>query len=429
MANNFTNTRKVAMKALDSYENELEVLSGFNTDWAAEFNKGEQKIGDYLLVRWPYRWQVVDGAALQKQPMDDQFSQIRVDRHKQIGWDVTKWDEALNVDDLYKRCFETQILQMANEGDDDACKFAYQNTNMIQGTLGTYPASLTDAQSQMLFAMAKLKAMGCHKMDDIRAVLSPWQSANSQAYTNQQFNSQAILAAQYRTGKLQDAFGFNRILTDQNIRSHQSGTFVGTPQIASGNSAADGATSLVTSGWTAGDTLFTGDVIGVAGTQPVNPVNRRVPSIPTANNGLLLPLVITQDFVAVGAGGNDTIYVSVGGSAYSLRGPGQYQNCDALPAAGSLITVWPGTTSPSGKAGVQGLAFGPDAFAYVPIAFRDPSKDGAWGATVRDPKTGMSLTLSKQYQIGQFGTDARIDMGYGLAPLWTMTDSVRLVGA
>lgn len=416
------------MKMLDSYENDLEVLSGFNTDWASEFLKGEQKIGDQLLVRWPYRWQVSNGAALVKQPMDDQFTNIRVDRHKQIGWDVTKWDEALNVDELFKRCFETQILQMSNEGDDDACLFAYQNTNMIQGTLGAYPANLTDAQGQMLFAMARLNAMGCHDMKNIRAILSPWQSANAQAYINQQFNSQQVLAAQFKTGKLQDAFGFERIRTDQNIRSHTSGTFVGTPVIASGNSVADGATQLVTSGWTAGDTLFTGDVLGVAATQPVNPVNRRVPSIPTASNGLLLPIIVTADFVAVGAGGNDTIQVAVGGQL-PLRGPGQYQNLDALPAAGAAITVWPGTSSPSGKIGVQGLAFGPNAFAYVPIAFRDPSKDGAWGATVRDPKTGMSLTLSKQYQIGQFGTDARIDMGYGLAALWANTDTIRLVGA
>ncbi len=412
------------MKMLDSYENELEVLSGFNTDWAAEFNKGEQKIGDYLLVRRPYRWQVVNGAALQKQAMDDQFSPIRIDRHKQIGWDVSKWDEALNVDELYKRCFETQILQMSNEGDDDACKFAYQNTNMIQGTLGTYPASLTDAQGQMLFAMAKLQAMSCHNPKSIRGILSPWQSANSQAYLNQQFNSQAMIAAGYKSGKIPDAWGFERIRTDQNIRSHQSGTFVGTPTLT--NAINDGDTSITCSGFTAGDTLFVGDVLGVAAQLYVNPVNRRVLSIPGTAGNNLAPLVVTSDFVATGA--NDVVYVAVGGTD-PIRGPGQYQNVDALGAAGAAITVWPGTTSPSGKSGVQGLAFGDQAFAYVPIAFRDPSKDGAWGATVRDPKTGMSLTLSKQYQIGQFGTDARIDMGYGLAPLWAGTDSIRLIGA
>jgi hypothetical protein len=255
------------------------------------------------------------------------------------------------------------------------------------------------------------------------AILSPWQSANSQAYLNQQFNAQAILAAQYKEGKMQDAFGYRSIRTDQNIRVHQSGTFLGTPTITT--SVVDGATSITCSSFTAGDTLFVGDVLGVAATQPVNPVNRRVPSF-GGTNGLLLPLLVTADFVATGTA--DVIQVAVGGTD-PIRGPGQYQNCDALPAAGALVTIWPGTGTPSGKAGVQGLAFGPQAFGYVPIAFRDPSKDGAWGATVRDPKTGMSLTLSKQYQIGQFGTDARIDMGYGLAPLWPGTDSIRLVGA
>lgn len=406
------------MKVLDTFINELEIVSGFNTDWAAEFGK-DPKIGDQLQVRKPYRWLVTNGAALVRQAMDDQFAVIKVDRQKHIGFDYSKWDETLSIDMIYKRCFGTCIPQLANQVDDDGSQFGYQNTNNIQGTLGTNPATLFDAQNQMLTAMAQLRENACQGINEIRAILGPRQSANSQAYLNQQFNNQQILGRQYAQGKLMDAFGFERIRTDQNIYNHQSGTFVGTPIVAT--APTDGYTTLVTSGWTAGDTLFIGDTISVAAQNNVNPVNRR-------STGVAKRLVITQDFVAVGAGGNDTLNVSAGGTD-PIRGPGQYQNVDVLAAVNAAVTVWPGTSSPSGKSGVQGLAYGPDAFAFVPITFPDPSKEGAWGTTVRDPKTGISLTLAKQFQIGPYETWARIDIGYGFAPLYPDNESIRLPGA
>lgn len=416
--NAFVNTRKVAFKILDSFMNEIEVIDGFNTAWAAEFGK-TPKIGDDILVRKPYRWTVTNGATRVGQALDDQYATIKVDRHKHIAFDYTKWDETLNVDRIYERCFETQILQMSNQVDDDACQFAYLNTNNIQGKLGTDPASLTEAQQQMLFTMAKLKQLGAMSIKKIRAILGPMQSANSQAYINQQFNNQKILGEQYATGKLMDAFGFERIRTDQNIYPHTAGTFTGTPLV--NGAIVDGATSIVTDGWTAGDTLNPGDIISVAGSKLVNPFNRR--SVGTY--GYLL--VLGTDGPAT-AGGAMTIYVAVGGTD-PMRGPGQYQNMDVLPADNAAITVWPGTTTPSGLTGIQGLAFGENAFAYVPITFPDPSKEGAWGSTVRDPKTGISLTLAKQFQIDPYSTAARMDMGYGLAPLFPGNESVRVVGA
>jgi hypothetical protein len=127
-------------------------------------------------------------------------------------------------------------------------------------------------------------------------------------------------------------------------------------------------------------------------------------------------------------GGNMTIQVSVGGQD-AVRGPGQYQNVDVLPADNALITVWPGTTTPSGLTGIQGVAFGKQAFAFAPISFRDPSKYGAWGATARDPKTGISLTMMQQIQVGPYSTAARVDIGYGMSPMYAGNESIRMVGA
>ena len=405
------------MKVLDAFINQLEVISGFNTDWATEFGK-TPKIGDLIQVRKPYRWQVSTGAALVRGPMDDQFATIRVDRHRHIGFDYSKWSEVLEIEEIYNRCFKTSIIQLSNQVDDDACQFAYQNTNNIQGTLGTDPNSLFAAQNQLLTAMAQLKENACQGIEEIRAILGPRQSANSQAYLNQQFNSQPILARQYDTGKLQGAFGFERIRTDQNVYRHTAGTFVGTPLV--NDTPVDGYTSIITDGWTSGDTLLTGDVISVASQNNVNPVNRRT-------TGIAKRLLVLADATA-DSGGNMTIQVSAGGTD-PIRGPGQYQNVDALAANNAAITVWPGTATPTGLTGTQGLAFGPDAFAYVPIMFRSPKGRGADGDTVRDPKTGISLTWATQFQIGPYEDWNRIDIGYGLAPLYPDNEAIRIVGA
>ena len=123
-----------------------------------------------------------------------------------------------------------------------------------------------------------------------------------------------------------------------------------------------------------------------------------------------------------------TIDVSVGGQD-AVRGPGQYQNVDVLPADNAPLTIWPGTNSPSAKVGIQGVAFGKQAFTFAPITLRDPSKYGAWGTTVRDPKTGISITLAQQFQIDPNSTAARADIAYGMSPMYAGNESIRMVGA
>src|SRR6185369_5136592 len=119
--NSFVNTKKVGFKILDEFMNSLEVVDGFDTSWAAEFGK-VPKIGDQMLIRKPYRWEVTNGAARVAQPLNDQFYTLTIDRHKHIAFDYSQWDEALNIDRIYERCFETQVPQLANSVDDDAAR-------------------------------------------------------------------------------------------------------------------------------------------------------------------------------------------------------------------------------------------------------------------------------------------------------------------
>jgi hypothetical protein len=96
--------------------------------------------------------------------------------------------------------------------------------------------------------------------------------------------------------------------------------------------------------------------------------------------------VITQALTAAGGAGGDTINFLP-----PIYGPGsQYQNVDALPANGAAFTLFPGTTSPNGKAGTIALGLSREAFALVGTKLYEPTSVEDHG-TVQDPDTGLSI--------------------------------------
>lgn len=419
MANNaLVTTRMVTFKVLDEFLNNLKVVSGFSTEWEAEFGKQGNKIGDTLLVRKPQRWLVKSGATYQEQPITDTFTTITVLRQRFIGFDYGAFESTLSLDDMYNRYFAKQTTQLSNQVDDEASQFAYQNTNNITGTLGTNPASLADAQNIFLDGYAQLMENGC-PTEDLTGVFWPAMAAAIMKFLNTNFNPQPELRKQFMSGNLiENMYGFARIAVDQNLYIHTAGTFTGTPVVQT--ASVDGDTQIVVNGWTANtDFLNAGDVFAVASVNNVNPKNRRTMG---RSKKFVVQNTVTAD-------GNGSMTIVFGGN-FSLAGPGnQYQNVDALPAAGAAITVWPGTTSPSNKSGNQSLEFGPNAFAFVPITFPNVGEEGAFCSQATDPKTRASLTMVRQVNAETYRRIARMDMGFDFGNLYPDNESVRAVGA
>lgn len=419
MANNSLVTpRMITFKSLDEFLNNLKVVSGFNTEWASEFGKKGFKIGDTLQIRKPQRWLVKTGAVYQEQPIVDTFTTVTIDRHRHIGFDYGAFESVLQLDDMYNRYFKTQTTQLANQVDDDASQFAYLNTNNVNGALGTNPSAVADAQDIFLTAYAILMENGC-PTDDLSAVFSPRFAAALMKYLNQGFNPQSQLAEQFLSGNLMsNMFGFRRIAVDQNIWNHTIGVFVGTPAV--NGASVDGDVQIVTDGWTAGDVLKSGDIFAVGSVNNVNPKNRR-------STGVLKRFVNGGPDLTADAGGNMTI--PLGGGFVLHDSSQQYANVDALPADNALLTVWPGTGTPSGKTGNVSLAFARNAFAFCPITLPDVGQEGAFCSQATDSKTGTSMTLVRQVNAESYRRVARMDMGYGFGNLYPDNESVRLVGA
>lgn len=416
--NNLVTPRMITFKCLDELLNNLKVLVGFNTEWEKDFGKKGMKIGDTELIRKPQRWLVKRGAAYQGQPIADTYATLTIDRHSQIGFDWGAFEEVLSIDDVYNRYFKTSINQLANDWDDQAAQFAYLNTNNYSGTLGTNPASLADSQSLFLTALAILQENGCPP-GELTAVLNPRQAAAVMQYFNTNYNPQNGLAEQFRTGKLMSALlGFAQASIDQNIWNHTCGTFVGTPAV--NGASVNGDTQIVTDGWTAADALNPGDIFAVAAVNNVNPKNRR-------STGVLKRFVVGGNVQLV-ADGSGNMTIPLGGGMVLYDSAQQYADVENLPADNALLTVWPGTSSPSAKSGAQGLAFGPLAFGFVCIEL--PKMDGCGIAeVVTDPKTKCSLALHRGSDIRTYERINRIDTAGGFVPLYPDNESCRMAGA
>jgi hypothetical protein len=113
----------------------------------------------------------------------------------------------------------------------------------------------------------------------------------------------------------------------------------------------------------------------------------------------------------------------------SIVGPGSpYQNVDALPANTAALTLWPGTASPSGKAGAQGLALSKFAFGIVYGKFEQPNAVEV-AKMSSDPETGAAVHFVRAFDVQDRKMKNRYDMCIGFGNLYPDECSVRVVGA
>jgi hypothetical protein len=133
---------------------------------------------------------------------------------------------------------------------------------------------------------------------------------------------------------------------------------------------------------------------------------------------------ITQALTAAGGAGGDTINILP-----PIYGPGsQYQNVDALPANAAALTLWPGTTSPSGKVGTVGLNLTRDAFAIVGAKLYVPEAVEQSGSAT-DPDTGLTVRKVKAWDPVRSVQVNRMDSLFGLGNLYQDNGGVAVVGA
>jgi hypothetical protein len=342
------------------------------------------KIGSTLRIRLPDRALVTDGAALQVQDDNEQYTTLTVSSQKHIGVNFTTAELTMQLDDFAERVLKPRISQLASSIDADvANSFKYIGNSV--GTPGTTPAtSLVLLQAQQ-------------KLNENAAVMSPRYAtvnpaANASLIEGMKglFNPVSAISKQFKNGIFGEGIlGYEELNMSQSIKQFTTGSRTGTVTVST-SVTTEGSTTIVLTGL--GSTVIkAGDVFTIADCYAVNPQTRE-------STGSLFQFVALADVTA-----STTASVTVP----AMYSAGQaLATMDALPVSGKAVTFF-GAASTQYP---QNMIYHKDAIAFATADLLLPQ--GVDMAS-RQVHNGISLRVVRQYDINNDRLPCRIDVLYG----------------
>ena len=414
MANTFQFASWIAQRALRSLVNRLAIADGFNTDYNKEYKK-DFAVGETVRIPYPVRGLIRDGFTYQEQPVDVRQTTITVDQPFGMDFGYDSIEQALKMGRgeawIADTIIDPYMKQMAQEFDSRASNFAYKHTNNIVGSLKTLPTDTTfagDARQRLIENAAT--------ENPFKMIVTPATMNSVVNGTLTQFNPQDAISKAFKKGYYGEARDFTWF-ESMSLKSHTAGNWQ-TPASVTVSGPGQSGTSLLIN-CTSGDTFKDGDVFNIAAVNNANPSTRE-------STGTLKQIRVVGDFTATGS--TITIQISCG-DGQGIVGPGdQYQNVDALPLDTALLTLFPGTTTPSAASGKQGLAFNRDAFALVGVNLMMP-KAVEMSVIKRDPKTGIAISIIRAFDPIQRRMVNRFDTLIGFGELYSNACAVRALSS
>jgi hypothetical protein len=386
MSNSILTIDMITRKALEILENNLVLTRNVNRQYDDSFAVEGAKIGSTLRIRLPDRALVTDGAALQVQDDNEQFTTLTVASQKHIGVNFTSAELTMQLDDFAERVLKPRISQLASSIDADVAN-AYKTIGNTVGTPGTTPStSLVLLQAQQ-------------KLNENAAVMSPRYAtvnpaANAGLVEGMKglFNPTDTISKQFKNGMMgTGVLGFDEINMSQSIKQHTTGSRVATGNSVTTTVTSQGASSIaLTIG--SGLTVKAGDVFTVAGCFAVNPQTRE-------STGSLFQFVALADATASGT----AIVVSV---APIYTAANALATVDSFPASGAAV-VFVGAAS---SQYAQNLVYHKDAITFATADLLLPQ---GVDMAARAVHNGISLRVVRQYDINNDRMPCRIDVLYG----------------
>jgi hypothetical protein len=333
---------------------------------------------------------VTDGAALQVQDDNEQYTTLTVASQKHIGVNFTSAELTMQLDDFAERVLKPRISQLASSIDADVAT-SYKSIYQSVGTPGTVPStSLVLLQAQQ-------------KLNEAAAVMSPRcatvnPAANAGLVEGMKglFNPVDTISRQFKNGMMgEGVLGFDEINMSQSISQHTTGTTPTLPIVATAPST-QGTTSLAISFSSGSPTFKIGDVFTIANVYAVNPQTRQ-------STGALQQFVVTADLnISSTTTGTLTVSPAMYTSTNALA------TIDSFPAASAALTFLGG----SATAYPQNLIYHKDAITFATADLLLPQ--GVDMAS-RQVHNGISMRIVRQYDINNDRLPCRIDVLYGFS--------------
>jgi hypothetical protein len=394
MSNSLLTIDMITRKALEILENNLVITRNVNRQYDDSFAVEGAKIGSTLRIRLPDRALVTDGAALQVQDDNEQYTTLTVSSQKHIGVNFTSAELTMQLDDFAERVLKPRISQLASSVDNDVAN-AYKSIYQSVGTPGTTPST----SLVLLQANQKLNEMAS-PMQNRYATVNPAANAGLVEGMKGLFNPVSTISKQFKNGLMGEGIlGFDEMSMSQSIVQHTTGSRSATASLTIGSTiSTQGATAVAINGDTGSATFKVGDVFTISGVYAVNPQTRQ-------STGSLQQFVVTAD--ATASSGNWSS-VSISPAIYTPSNA--LATVDSFPQSGATVTVLgsASTTYP------QNLAYHKDAITFATADLLLPQ--GVDMAS-RQVHNGISLRIVRQYDINNDRMPCRIDVLYGYSTI------------
>ena len=388
MANSILTIDMITRKALEILENNLVLTRNVNRAYDDSFAVEGAKIGSTLRIRLPDRALVTDGAALQVQDDNEQFTTLTVSNQKHIGVNFTTSEMTMQLDDFAERVLKPRISQLASSIDADVAN-SFRNIYQSVGTPGSTPST-----SAVLLAAQQRLNEAAAVMSPRYATVNPAANAGLVEGMKGLFNPTDTISKQFKNGMMgTGVLGFDEINMSQSIKQFTTGSRNATGTVGT-TVTSQGSQTIALAGVGNALTIKAGDVFTVAGVFAVNPQTRE-------STGSLQQFVVVADAVS-SAGGDATVTVS----------PAMYTSTHALatisafPASGA-VTTFVGAASSQYP---QNLVYHKDAITFATADLLMPQ--GVDMAS-RQVHNGISMRIVRQYDINNDRLPCRIDVLYG----------------
>jgi len=390
MSNSILTIDMITRKALEILENNLVLTRNVNRQYDDSFAVEGAKIGSTLRIRLPDRALVTDGAALQVQDDNEQYTTLSVASQKHIGVNFTSAELTMQLDDFAERVLKPRISQLASSIDADVAN-SYKAIYQSVGTPGTTPStSLVLLQAQQ-------------KLNEAAAVMSPRYAtvnpaANAGLVEGMKglFNPTDTVSRQFRNGMMgMGVLGFEEVNMSQSIKQHTTGSW-GTTITVTTTVATEGQATLGISFTGSSKTWNVGDVFTIASVYSVNPQTRE-------STGSLQQFTVT----AAGAG-SSTATLSISPAIYTSANA--LATVDSFPVATAVVTM----LGSSATQYAQNLVYHKDAITFATADLLLPQ--GVDMAS-RQVHNGISMRVVRQYDINNDRLPCRIDVLYGYSAI------------
>jgi hypothetical protein len=388
VANSLLTIDMITRKCLEILENNLVISRNVNKEYDDSFAVEGAKIGSTLRIRLPDRALVTDGAALQVQDDNEQYTTLTVSSQKHIGINFTSAELTMQLDDFAERVLKPRISQLAASVDADVAN-AYKSIFNTVGTPGTTPATAL----VLLQAQQKLNESAA-PMSPRYATVNPAANAGLVNGLSGFFNPQSTISRQFKTGMMgEGVLGYDEMNMSQSIVNHTTGNFPASPICASTVPSTQGATTLDITYTSGTKSLKQGDVFTIAAVYAVNPQTR-------LSTGSLQQFVVTADQTLTSTSATIAFLPAMYTATNALA------TVDAFPAASAALT-FVGTAS---TVYPQNLVYHKNA---ITLATADLLLPQGVDMASRQVHNGISMRIVRQYDINNDRMPCRVDVLYG----------------